>query len=86
MKKILVVGSANADYMIQTERIPKLGETVIGKNFSVNSGGKGLNQAVAISKLGGNVSFIGSVGFDMNGEMIIKTLADNNVTFEGIRT
>ena len=50
---ILVIGSANADLVIHTDRMPHLGETIVGRDLAVNAGGKGLNQAVAIAKLGG---------------------------------
>ena len=82
-QNILVIGSANADLVIHTDRLPKLGETIIGKNFAVNAGGKGLNQAVAISKLGGKVSFFGAVGDDSNGNMLLDTLKDFGVDFVG---
>ena len=80
---ILVIGSANADMVIRTDKAPLLGETVIGREFSVNAGGKGLNQAVAISKLGGKVSFLGLVGDDQNGRMLTDTLNDYGVNFVG---
>lgn len=80
---ILVVGSANADMVIRTDKAPLLGETVSGRDFSVNAGGKGLNQAVAISKLGGKVSFLGLVGNDANGTMLKNTLNEYKVDFSG---
>ncbi len=83
--KILVIGSANADLVIHSDKMPKIGETLTGSNFQMNAGGKGLNQAVAVSKLGGEVSFFGAVGNDANGEMLIKELTDNNVIFKGIK-
>lgn len=83
--KILVVGSANADVVIHTKKMPLLGETLVGKNFQTNTGGKGLNQAVAIAKLGGDVSFLGSIGTDTNGDMLMQELAKNGVSFKGIR-
>ena len=49
---ILVIGSANADLVIYTDKMPKLGQTVIGKDFAVNAGGKGLNQSIALAKAG----------------------------------
>lgn len=84
MKKILVIGSANADLTIHADRMPKLGETILGHDFSVNSGGKGANQAVAAAKLGGDVTFIGAVGNDGNGQKLLSDLNKNGVTFEGI--
>ena len=47
MKHILVVGSVNADLVIQTPRMPRMGETVRGGGFCVNTGGKGANLAAA---------------------------------------
>lgn len=84
--KIIVIGSANADLVIHAERMPELGETLNGSNFQINAGGKGLNQAIAISKLGGNVSFLGSLGNDANGKMLLDELHKNDVSFEGIKT
>lgn len=84
MKPILIIGSANADYVIHTDRLPKLGETLPGKNFSVNIGGKGLNQAIAVQKLGGQAAFIGAVGHDINGALLLKAMADHQVAFHGI--
>lgn len=81
--KILVVGSANADLVINSPKMPKLGETLTGSNFRVNAGGKGLNQAVAIAKLGGDVTFLGCVGEDANGSVLLDALDENGVTFKG---
>lgn len=80
---ILVIGSANADLVITTDQMPTLGETITGRDFAVNAGGKGLNQAVAISKLGGKVSFLGLVGNDANGKMLTDTFHAYGVNFAG---
>lgn len=85
MDRITVIGSANVDFVIHSDRIPKLGETLVGKNFQIGAGGKGLNQAVAIAKLGGTVSFLGAVGQDANGEILLNTLEENHVPFIGIK-
>lgn len=84
--KIVVIGSMNADLVIHSPKMPVLGETLTGSNFQVNAGGKGLNQAVAISKLGGNVSFLGAVGNDANGELLLNELKRSNVEFKGFVT
>ncbi len=84
--QIIVIGSANADLVIHSPKMPNLGETLTGSNFQVNAGGKGLNQAVAIAKLGGNVSFCGCVGNDANGELLLDELKNNNVDFKGFET
>ena len=81
--KILVIGSANADLVIHSPKMPTLGETLTGHDFQINAGGKGLNQAVAIGKLGGAVSFLGMVGKDSNGELLLNQLYQYKVPFEG---
>ncbi len=81
--KILVIGSANGDMVITTDKMPALGETVQGRDFGINAGGKGLNQAVAIAKLGGDVSFLGLVGKDASGKMLTDTMSAYGVRFMG---
>lgn len=72
INKIVVIGSCNTDMVITTDRLPKPGETVLGGNFKMFSGGKGANQAVAAARLGGNVSFIANLGDDLFGEQLIE--------------
>ena len=81
--KILVIGSANTDLVIHSPKMPTLGETLTGSNFQINAGGKGLNQAVAIAKLGGKVSFLGAIGKDANGEILLNQCQQYGVEFEG---
>lgn len=76
MKKIIIVGSLNTDMVISAPYCPKGGETLTGKDFMVNCGGKGANQAVAAAKLGGNVLMCGCVGNDMFGNRLIENLAE----------
>ncbi len=85
MKQILVIGSANADLVIHSSKMPLLGETLTGSQFQVNAGGKGLNQAVAMAKLGGNVSFLGALGKDGNGDILLSTMEEYGVRFSGVR-
>ena len=73
-KRILVIGSINVDYVIHTERLPKLGETLTGSDFSMNFGGKGANQAVALAKAGCKVKMLGAVGNDLSGDLALKNL------------
>jgi ribokinase len=73
-KNVLVIGSINVDYVIHTDRLPQLGETLVGHGFSVNLGGKGGNQAIALAKSGCNVRFLGAVGQDAAGQNAIDTL------------
>ena len=63
-RKIVVIGSCNTDMVINLDRLPLPGETLLGGQFFMNSGGKGANQAVAAARLGGKVIFIAKVGND----------------------
>lgn len=79
MKKILVVGSFMTDLVVQTERLPKNGETLIGQSFNQFVGGKGANQAVAAARLGAPVTMIGKVGTDAFGTEHIESLKNESV-------
>ena len=68
MSSVLVVGSINMDLVVNTDRFPGPGETVLGQSFSTFPGGKGANQAVAARRLGAQVSMIGCVGKDAFGQ------------------
>lgn len=68
--KIYVVGSLNMDLTIRAPYMPAKGETMTGEGFLTTPGGKGANQAVAIGKLGGNVSMVGMVGNAFADELI----------------
>jgi len=67
---IVVVGSSNMDLFTYAPTLPKRGETLFGTKFATGFGGKGANQAVMASKLGGQVSFIGKLGTDMFGQQM----------------
>ena len=80
MKKIMVIGSISTDFNVQTDRRPKVGETVKGQSFSTSFGGKGANQAVAAARLGANVHMVGTVGSDEFGHLLIDNLEDNSIS------
>lgn len=79
MGHISVIGSCNMDLMIEADRRPQAGETVMGKRLIVSPGGKGANQAVAAARLGEKVYMIGCVGNDAYGSMMLDTLKENGV-------
>jgi ribokinase len=76
---IIVVGSANHDTVISAETLPRPGETVVGKRARHDAGGKGLNQAIAASRMGGEVGFVGAVGGDEAGRFLAGTLESAGV-------
>ena len=77
--RIVVIGSANIDLVASVKHLPVSGETVLGNSFTKTPGGKGANQAVAASKLGGDVSFVGCIGSDQEGEILRSSLENANV-------
>lgn len=66
--KICVVGSSMIDMISKVPRLPKLGETLVGRSFHLGYGGKGANQAVMAAKLGARVTMVNKVGRDVFGE------------------
>ena len=85
-KPIVVVGSINLDLVVAADRIPKLGETIIGNSFHTFHGGKGANQAVAVAKLEYPVSMVGNVGSDAFGAQLRKGLEDAGVETSCVNT
>ncbi|CCO07914.1 ribokinase [Desulforamulus hydrothermalis] len=87
MKKprVLVVGSINMDLVGYTRRIPGVGETVLGQRFVTVPGGKGANQAVAAARLGGQVQFIGAVGSDSYGDLLLQHFKENGVDVSAVK-
>ena len=79
MKRILVIGSFMMDLVAKTPRVPVEGETIRGISFSQFTGGKGANQAVAASKLGGDVTMLGKLGKDQFGEAHMNSLKEYKV-------
>lgn len=86
MPRIVVVGSANVDIVVATERLPVPGETVLGGTLLINHGGKGANQAVAARRLGAEVHFIGCVGDDAFGTAMRQGLAAQGLDVMGLET
>lgn len=77
--KLAVIGSINMDQVVSAERIPGKGETLAGSDLRYISGGKGANQAVAMARLGAEVTMFGCVGDDDNGRQLLNALKDEGV-------
>ncbi|RAU32601.1 ribokinase [Enterobacter sp. RIT418] len=77
--KLVVLGSINADHILNLESFPTPGETVTGNQYQVAFGGKGANQAVAAGRSGADIAFIACTGDDDTGERVRKQLASDNI-------
>ncbi len=84
-KRILVVGSINIDHYLNVDSLPYSGKTVISTDSLVFPGGKGINQAVGVSKLGHMVTLIGSVGTDTDAEIIDSAMEKYSIDTSGIK-
>jgi ribokinase len=71
MAKIAVVGSYGVGLTVELDRVPEAGETVIGRTFRTDHGGKGSNQAVGAARLGAEVDFLTAIGDDTFGHEAI---------------
>ncbi|HGV0045298.1 TPA: ribokinase [Enterobacter ludwigii] len=76
---LVVLGSINADHILNLESFPTPGETVTGNQYQVAFGGKGANQAVAAGRSGAKIAFIACTGDDDTGERVRKQLARDNI-------
>lgn len=82
--RVVVVGSINLDMRVRVAALPEPGATVLGSSLATGPGGKGANQAVAAARLGGAVSFVGSVGSDEAGAQLRAALEMDGVKVTGL--
>lgn len=82
---IVVVGSLNMDLVVEAERAPQIGETVLGDKIYFIPGGKGANQAVATARLGARTAMIGCLGQDAFGEQLAAALQKDAVETAAIK-
>ncbi len=76
---VVVVGSANTDFLIRGPKLPAAGETVGGDEFHEGAGGKGANQAVAAARLGARTALVARLGRDRRGDELAARLAAEGV-------
>src|SRR5882672_8092701 len=81
-KKITVVGSYLVALVMDSERIPLKGETLMANNFRTTHGGKGSNQAVQAARLGAKVNFVGRIGNDLFGKSFLTLLKEEGINEE----
>ena len=84
MGYISVLGIFVADISFSGNKIPSIGETILGNSYNIGPGGKGCNQAIAIARLGGKVNFISKIGKDDYGQLALNTLDQNKIDTSAI--
>lgn len=83
---VVVVGSINADFRIEIDRLPRPGETRTARDGGFSPGGKGANQALAARLCGANVAMIGAIGRDVQADAALHLLRRHGVGIEGVAT
>jgi ribokinase len=80
---VAILGIYVADLAFRADRLPRMGETILGSGFAMGPGGKGSNQAVAAARAGNGipVSFITKLGRDAFADIGLATWKA-----DGIRT
>ena len=87
MTTIVVVGSLNMDFVVEVDRLPAPGETVLGGDFQMLPGGKGANQACAAARLATSsvgVRMVGRVGYDTFGDHLKAGLSAAGVDVSAV--
>ncbi|MBD1566431.1 ribokinase [Vibrio sp. SA48] len=85
MNQLVVLGSVNADHVLQVPSFPRPGETLHGRNYQVIPGGKGANQAVAAARLNADTGFIACVGDDAFGINIRESFKLDGINISGVK-
>ena len=81
-----VVGSINKDLILNMEQVPHVGENLLGTTYGYANGGKGANQATALSRLGARVKMIGKVAEDENGKTLLENLHNEGIDTSCVAT
>lgn len=81
---ILVIGAVNVDLVVNAERLPGPGETVVGAGVERHGGGKGANAAVAAARAGAAVRYCGAVGHDDAGIEALHELVDESIDVDDV--
>ncbi len=85
-KYAVVLGSINIDLIAKVEEMPPIGATISSLDFSINQGGKGANQAVALASSGVPVYILGKVGKDDFASFAKDSLAARGVKLSHLLT
>ena len=85
MTKVVVVGDANVDIIVPYPRFLNEERTQVEyPQIGIEGGGTSANTAVALAKLGLDVSFVGTVGDDQYGRFVMQDFKDAGVDVTGL--
>lgn len=81
---IVILGTVNVDTLLLVDKQPEPGETLNVRRRVIMPGGKGLNQAIGVSRLGASAALISALGSDYDGRQIFKFLTSNSICTDGV--
>jgi ribokinase len=85
-KPVLCIGDMVADiFASPLAQLPQPGESVMTEQIAVFPGGKGLNTAVALRRMGDQVAMAGSIGDDALGALLFDQLQALGLDVRGVR-
>jgi sugar/nucleoside kinase (ribokinase family) len=77
---VSVIGELNIDIILNgNNTFPKIGKEILAKQMNITLGSSAAIFASNLSSLGANVAFLGKLGKDAFGDMVIQTLENNGV-------
>jgi ribokinase len=83
--RVCIIGSYAKALVMTTDRIPRVDETLIGREYRETYGGKGSDMAVQAARLGVDVCYVGVVGKDFYGQEFIALMNDENIDISALR-
>ena len=84
--RFVVVGTYVADCLVNTDRLPAWGREYEARSHRLLPGGKALNQAIALARLGAQVSAVGVVGADGVGRDVLGALDRERVDISWVES
>ena len=82
----VVLGAAVTDHIWQIQRNPRMGKARQARAYLRRAGGKGLNQAIALARLGADTTLLTTFGHDYDAREIAAALAEESVRIVNVRT
>jgi ribokinase len=83
--EVLVVGSLHLDIIVNSARLPRIGETFAGTGWMTKCGGKGGNQAVEAARHGARTAAAACIGRDDFGRQLRDNLVASGVDIRFVR-
>ncbi|HTX78454.1 MAG TPA: PfkB family carbohydrate kinase, partial [Longilinea sp.] len=85
LPEVVAVGAAAVDTIARFEEMPKLDSITFADSYTVYPGGAGANVATGLALLGRRTAFLGRLGDDDGGRLLMKAFQESGVDTRGIR-